>query len=78
MRALVASASAQENYVLAHDLGVKLEQSGKAEASDLNSLAWSALFIPKDHSGRCRDGEQGRANEPEQCARIAYAGLHLR
>ena len=47
MRALVASASAQENYVLAHDLGVKLEQSGKAEASDLNSLAWSALFIQK-------------------------------
>jgi tetratricopeptide (TPR) repeat protein len=46
-RYLVQSASAREDYALAHTLGLKIVNSGKAEASDLNTTAWDALFISK-------------------------------
>ncbi|MBZ5552763.1 MAG: DUF3857 domain-containing protein [Acidobacteriia bacterium] len=47
MRVLVGSAVAREDYVLAHDLGRKIVDAGKAEFQDLNSLAWSALYTGK-------------------------------
>ena len=43
-RTLINSATAREEFALAHDLGVKMVQSGKAEAADLNNVAWYALF----------------------------------
>ncbi|HEY0704888.1 MAG TPA: DUF3857 domain-containing protein [Candidatus Acidoferrales bacterium] len=46
-RYLVSSAEAREDYALAHSLGLKIASSGKAEASDLNSVAWDALFTSK-------------------------------
>jgi tetratricopeptide (TPR) repeat protein len=46
-RALVFSAVSREDYVLAHELGVKLLQNGKAAASDMNNVAWYALFTGK-------------------------------
>ncbi|MGH9740788.1 MAG: tetratricopeptide repeat protein, partial [Candidatus Acidiferrum sp.] len=46
-RAFVYTAVAQEDYVKAHDLGLKLIASGKAEATDYNGVAWNALFTPK-------------------------------
>ncbi len=46
-RFLVFSASAREDYALAHSLGLKIVNSGKAEASDLNGAAWDSLFIQK-------------------------------
>jgi tetratricopeptide (TPR) repeat protein len=47
MRALVTTATTQENYVLARDRGMKISQAGKAEATDLNGIAWTALFTGK-------------------------------
>jgi Flp pilus assembly protein TadD len=46
-RSLMNSAIAREDFVLAHDLGVKIVQSGKAEAGDWNNVAWYALFTGK-------------------------------
>jgi transglutaminase-like putative cysteine protease/tetratricopeptide (TPR) repeat protein len=47
MRSLVWSAVAREDYALAHERGQKIVASGKAEAGDLNNLAWHALFTGK-------------------------------
>jgi tetratricopeptide (TPR) repeat protein len=46
-RALVRNAVAREDYAAAHALGKKLAADGKAEASDLNGIAWDALFTGK-------------------------------
>lgn len=45
MRSLVMSAVQQGNFALAHDLGKRIVGSGKAEAADLNSVAWHSLFL---------------------------------
>src|SRR5579859_5864248 len=47
MRALAANAIAREDYALVHDLAQKIVIAGKAEAMDLNELAWNALFSGK-------------------------------
>jgi transglutaminase-like putative cysteine protease len=47
MRALVRSATAREDYALAHARGKKIVETGKAEAQDLNLIAWTALFTGK-------------------------------
>jgi predicted Zn-dependent protease len=44
-RSLVLSAVQQGNFALAHDLEKKIVSSGKAEAVDLNSVAWQSLFL---------------------------------
>lgn len=44
---LVASAMAREDYNLAHERGLKILASGKADASDLNLNAWISLFTGK-------------------------------
>jgi tetratricopeptide (TPR) repeat protein len=46
-RAFVYTAVAQEDHAAAHTLGEKLVAAGKAEANDLNSIAWNALFTGK-------------------------------
>ena len=46
-RAFVYTAVAHEDYATAHDLGLKMIAAGKAEPSDLNSVAWNALFTAK-------------------------------
>lgn len=47
MRALVLTAVAQEDYAKAHTLDAKILEEGKAEPTDLNSLAWHSLFTGK-------------------------------
>jgi tetratricopeptide (TPR) repeat protein len=47
MRALVHSATAREDYALAHERGRSIAEAGKAETSDLNGLAWLSLFTGK-------------------------------
>lgn len=46
-RAFIRNAAAREDYRLAHELGRKLASTGKAEASDLNGIAWNALLSGK-------------------------------
>ncbi len=46
-RAFIYTAVAHEDYVSAHTLGQKLASAGKAEASDLNGVAWNSLFTGK-------------------------------
>jgi tetratricopeptide (TPR) repeat protein len=46
-RAFVYTAVAREDYATAHDLGLKMIAAGKAEASDINGVAWNALFTSK-------------------------------
>ena len=46
-RAFTFTAVAQEDYARVHELNQKLIGSGKGEASDLNSMAWYALFTGK-------------------------------
>ncbi len=46
-RAFVSTAVAREDYASVHELDRKLIDSGKAEASDLNNMAWYALFTGK-------------------------------
>jgi transglutaminase-like putative cysteine protease/tetratricopeptide (TPR) repeat protein len=46
-RAFIYTAVAHEDYATAHDLGLKMIAAGKAEASDMNSVAWNALFTSK-------------------------------
>jgi tetratricopeptide (TPR) repeat protein len=44
LRALAYTASAREDYRAAHDWNQKIVDTGKAEAQDLNGLAWETLF----------------------------------
>jgi tetratricopeptide (TPR) repeat protein len=46
-RAFIYTAVAHEDYPTAHDLGLKMIAAGKAEASDMNSVAWNALFTAR-------------------------------
>ncbi|MHB8501691.1 MAG: DUF3857 domain-containing protein [Candidatus Acidiferrales bacterium] len=46
-RAFIYTAVAHEDYVKAHALGLKLIADGKGDASDLNGVAWNALFTAK-------------------------------
>jgi Flp pilus assembly protein TadD len=47
LRAFVHNAVAREDYDAAHKLGQGMVASGKAEASDMNGVAWNALFTGK-------------------------------
>lgn len=46
-RAFIFTAVAKEDYAAAHNLGRKLMDEGKAEGSDMNGVAWAALFTGK-------------------------------
>lgn len=46
-RALVFNAVAAGDYSAARELGIAIDQIGKAEASDLNGIAWNSLFTGK-------------------------------
>jgi tetratricopeptide (TPR) repeat protein len=46
-RTFIFTAVAREDYVAAHMLGRKLIDEGKAEGSDMNGVAWAALFTGK-------------------------------
>ena len=45
MRALALVAVAREDYTRAHELDQKVIDTGKAEASDFNVIAWHALYL---------------------------------
>ncbi len=47
MRSLVFDAAARLEYAKAHSLDQKIIDEGKAEPSDLNSIAWLSLFTAK-------------------------------
>jgi tetratricopeptide (TPR) repeat protein len=47
VRALVSIASGRRDYRKADVLGRKLQDSGRAEAVDLNNLAWNTLFFDR-------------------------------
>ncbi len=47
MRVLVWSAAARGDYLKAHALAQNIIDEGKAEAQDLNSIAWYSLFTGK-------------------------------
>ena len=47
MRMFVMTAIIREDYRAAYDLGQKLVEAGKAEAGDLNGLAWGTLFFKR-------------------------------
>jgi tetratricopeptide (TPR) repeat protein len=49
-RAFVYTAVAHEDYATAHELGLKMIAASKAEASDMNGVAWNALFTSKVES----------------------------
>jgi tetratricopeptide (TPR) repeat protein len=46
-RAFIYTAAAREDYARAHELGRQLIDTGKAEGSDMNFVAWNALFTGK-------------------------------
>jgi len=46
-RAFIYTAAAREDYAKAHELGRQLIDAGKAEGSDMNSVAWNSLFTGK-------------------------------
>jgi tetratricopeptide (TPR) repeat protein len=46
-RAQVTLSVAREDYLRAHELGQKIVAAGRAEAQDLNLLAWNSLFTGK-------------------------------
>jgi tetratricopeptide (TPR) repeat protein len=46
-RAIIFTAVAREDYAKAHELGRQLMDAGKAEGSDMNGVAWNALFTGK-------------------------------
>src|SRR4029077_14118101 len=43
-RGFIFTAVAREDYANAHELGRQLMDAGKAEGSDMNGVAWNALF----------------------------------
>ena len=47
MRALETNAVAREDYLAAYQAAKDISTAGKAEANDLNSLAWNSLFTGK-------------------------------
>jgi len=47
MRALVMNAVFRQDYHAAYDFDQKLVAAGKAEANDLNGLAWETLFFDR-------------------------------
>jgi tetratricopeptide (TPR) repeat protein len=47
LRAPIFTAVSHGDYQTAHELGRKLLASGKAEASDMNGIAWNSLFTGK-------------------------------
>lgn len=55
MRALADSASIRGDYVKAHALGQRILAEGKAEAQDLNNIAWLSLFVGKVESADIED-----------------------
>jgi Flp pilus assembly protein TadD len=46
-RAFIHTAAAREDYARAHELGRELINTGKAEGSDMNAVAWNSLFTGK-------------------------------
>jgi transglutaminase-like putative cysteine protease/Flp pilus assembly protein TadD len=69
-RAFIGNAVAAEKYELAHSLGQKISDSGKAEASDLNLAAWNALF-----TGKTGDQDLELATRAAQMTQNVNAGI---
>jgi transglutaminase-like putative cysteine protease/Flp pilus assembly protein TadD len=69
-RALVRNAVAREDYAAAHALGKKLAADGKAEASDLNGIAWNVLF-----TGRVEQEDVDTAVKSAQLSQNNNAGI---
>ncbi len=71
-RAFIKNAIAAEKYELAYELGKKLNAAGKAAASDLNEIAWYALF-----TGKIAQEDVDFATQAVQMTQNANAGnLH--
>jgi transglutaminase-like putative cysteine protease/tetratricopeptide (TPR) repeat protein len=51
LRVLIYNAEARGDYSQAHERSLKVVSAGKAEASDLNQAAWTALFTGKVDEG---------------------------
>jgi hypothetical protein len=70
-REFVFNAVAREDYKLAHQLGGQMVASGKAEASDLNGLAWNSLF-----TGAPGKEDLDAATRSVQMAPSSFGNLH--
>jgi transglutaminase-like putative cysteine protease/tetratricopeptide (TPR) repeat protein len=70
-RAYVYTAVAHEDYTAAHELGQKLILAGKAEATDLNSVAWNSLF-----TGKVSQGDLDAATKGAQLGQNNASYLH--
>jgi len=62
-RAFIYTAAAREDYAKAHELGRQLIDAGKAESSDMNSVAWNSLF-----TGRVSQDDLEAATKSAQVA----------
>jgi tetratricopeptide (TPR) repeat protein len=65
-RAPIYTAVAHQDYVAARDLGRKLIAAGKAEATDMNGVAWHALFTgtvsPEDVEAATKGSQASQNN----------------
>ena len=71
MRALVRSATAREDYSLAYARGKQIMEAGKAEAQDLNGIAWTSLF-----TGRVEQADLETSIKSTQLGQNSPAALH--
>lgn len=70
-RALEVDAVAQDNYNLAHELGLKVIASENAQASDFNEVAWLSLF-----TGKTGKDDLSYAIKAAQISDNSFAELH--
>jgi tetratricopeptide (TPR) repeat protein len=59
LRSLAAAATEQGNFTAARQYMTQLQTAGKAEAQDLNSIAWYSLFIPSVDQAALDAAQQG-------------------
>jgi tetratricopeptide (TPR) repeat protein len=59
LRSLAEAATEQGNFTLARQYMAQLQSAGKAQAEDLNSLAWDSLFIPNVDQAALDAAQQG-------------------
>jgi len=70
-RALVFNAIIQGDHARAHDLGVRILNSGKAESSDFNLTAWQSLF-----TGKTETEDLTYATKAAQLGKNNFPALH--
>lgn len=71
-RAFIYTAVAHEDYATAHELGLKMIAASKAEASDMNSVAWNALFTSKVEQQDVDTAVKGSQLNPNSNAGILH------